>query len=276
MYKPTEPIRCPKCGTIVKVDLSKILTSNPPCYEWTCPNCGEKGNTKHGDIITFENQIGRETYQTKRATLPYIQKVGEPDPGVGVTTTNGTGDGYNTINAVPSICSPMTECEICGEEFKFDSRSYICPKCREAVVKLRERGDSTANTMPTDNKSTANAMPAGNKSTVTDPKSTACNIPAPKWIPQGWECPKCGAILAPHQSFCPFCSKKESDWITTVGTGTQPFYGEWTNKDNLTPPSGQYTNPNPSTTISLGDKLKVPNSCTLTFATPCDNIKATL
>lgn len=43
MYKPTEPIRCPKCGTIVKVDLFKILTSNPKCYEWTCPNCGEKG-----------------------------------------------------------------------------------------------------------------------------------------------------------------------------------------------------------------------------------------
>lgn len=263
MYKPTEPIRCPKCGAIVKVDLYKILTSNPPCYEWTCPNCGEKGNTKHGDIITFENQIGRETCQTGYATSGYIQKVGEPDPGVGVTTTNATGDGYNTINAVPSICSSMTECEICGEEFKFDSRSYICPKCREAVVKLRKTADSTANAMPTD------------KSTATDSKSAACNIPAPKWIPQGWECPKCGAILAPNQSYCPFCSKKENDWITTVGTGTQPFYAEWTQKDNLTPPSGQYTNPNPSTTISLGDKPKIPTSCTVTYARPCDNIKAT-
>ena len=86
MYKQTEPIRCPKCGAIVKVDLCKILTSNPPCYEWTCPNCGEKGNTKHDDIITFENQIGH-------ATSGYIQKVGEPDPGVGVTTTNATGGG---------------------------------------------------------------------------------------------------------------------------------------------------------------------------------------
>ena len=268
MYKPVQPIRCPKCGTTVNVNTSMILTSNPPCYEWTCPNCGEKGNTKQGDIITFENQ-------TPIRTLPYIQKVGEPDLGVGATTTNVTGDGYNTINAVPSICSPMTECEICGEEFKFDSRSYICPKCREAIVKLRGTADSTANAMPAD-KSTANAVPADNKSTATDPKSTACDIPAPKWIQQGWQCPKCGAILAPHQSYCPFCSKKESDWITTVGTGTQPFYSEWTQKDNLTPPSGQYTNPNPSTTISLGDKLKVPNSCTITYATPRDNIKATL
>lgn len=200
MYKPVAPIRCPKCGTTVNVDTSMILTSNPPCYEWICPNCGEKGNTKPGDIITFENQ-------TKRATLPYIQniqKVGEPDPGVGTTTTNA--DDITTIDITPAIYA--TECTVCGEEFKFDGKHRICPKCREAIIKLRGTTDSTANTMPE------------NKSTVTDPKPTACNIPAPQFIQQGWQCPKCGAILAPNQSYCPFCSKKENDWITTVGTGT--------------------------------------------------------
>ena len=194
MYKPTEPIRCPKCGAIVKVTAIRF-----PDIEWECLMCGESGSIKQG------------------ATSGYIQKVDEADPGVGITTTNATG-GYNTINPTPVA-----------------------------------------------------------KSTVTDLKSTACDIPAPKWIQQGWECPKCGAILAPHQSYCPFCSKKESDWITTVGTGTQPFYSEWTQKDNLTPPSAvQYINPNPSTAISLGDKLKVADSCTHTSATPCNNIKATL
>ena len=247
MYKPTEPIRCPKCGAIVKVDLSKILTSNPPCYEWTCPNCGEKGNTKHGDIITFENQIGH-------ATSGYIRKVDEPDLSVGVTTTNATGDGYNTINAVPSICSPMTECEICGEEFKFDSKSYICPKCREAVVKLRGRGESTANPTPVV------------KSTATDSKSTACDIPGKPFLQQGWECPKCGAVLAPNQSYCPFCSPSEygrSNWVVTTPVSI---------------PLEQYTNPNINTAISLGDKPKKSDSCssTLTFGTPCDNLKATL
>ena len=244
MYKPTEPIKCPKCGTTVNVNTSMILTSNPPCYEWTCPNCGEKGYTKQGDIITFENQNGR-------ATSGYIQKIDEADPGVGVTTTNATGDGYNTINAVPSICSPMTECEICGEEFKFDSRSYICPKCREAVVKLRETTDSTANTMPTD------------KSTVTDPKSTACDVPGKPFLQQGWECPKCGAILAPHQNYCPFCSPSEygrSNWVVTTPVSI---------------PLEQYTNPNINTAISLGVKPKKSGSCTATFATPSDNIKAT-
>ena len=190
MYKQAEPIRCPKCGAIVKVDLYKILTSNPPCYEWTCPNCGEKGNTKHGDIISFENQIGR-------ATSGYIQKTDEHIPDPSSTTTNNS------------------------EVVPYD--------------------------------------------TITDPKPAACNIPAPKWIQQGWECPKCGAILAPHQSFCPFCSKKESDWITTVGTGAQPLYAEWTNKDNLTPPSGQYTNPNTNTTISSGGDINFPKGDGLTL-----------
>ena len=256
MYKPIVPIRCPKCGTTVNVNTSMILTSNPPCYEWTCPNCGEKGYTKQGDIITFENQNGR-------ATSGYIRKVDESDPGVGVTTTNA--NDLETIDIRPAIYSTNTKCIICGEEFGFDGEHRICPKCREAIVKIREAVAGTAN-----------AMPAGNKSTVTDPKSTACDIPEKPSIQQGWECPKCGAILAPYMPYCPFCGKKENDWITTVGTGTQPFYGEWTQKDNLTPPSGQYTNPNPSTTISLGNKPKVPNSCTITYATPCDNIKATL
>ena len=256
MYKPVNPIRCPKCGTTVNVNTSMILTSNPPCYEWTCPNCGEKGYTKQGDIIAFENQIGR-------ATSGYIQKVSEADPGVGVTTTNATGDGYNTINAVPSIYSPMTECEICGEEFKFDSKSYICPKCREAVVKLRKTADSTANAMPADDKSTTNAIPT-NKSTVTAHKTTECNIPAPQFLQQGWECPKCGAILAPHQNYCPFCSPSEygrSNWVVTTPAVV---------------PLEQYTNPNINTAISLGDKLKVADGYTHTSAAPCNNLKATL
>ena len=243
MYKPVQPIRCPKCGTTVNVNTSMILTSNPPCYEWTCPNCGKKGNTKQGDIITFENQ-------TIPVTSGYIQKIDEPDLGVGVTTTNT--EDIETIDISPAIYSTNTKCTICGEEFGFDGEHRICPKCREAIVKLRKTTDSTANTMPE------------NKSTVTDPKSTACDIPAPKWIQQGWECPKCGAILAPNQHYCPFCSPSEygrSNWVVTTPVRV---------------PLEQYTNPNPGTAISLGDKLKVTDSCTHTSASPCNNIKATL
>ena len=115
MYKPVQPIRCPKCGTTVNVNTSMILTSNPPCYEWTCPNCGEKGYTKQGDVIALENQVFIE------ATTP--------------------------------------------------------------------------------------------------PKTRSCDIPAPQFIQQGWQCPKCGAILAPHQNCCPFCSPSEYGRTNTIGTG---------------------------------------------------------
>lgn len=243
MYKPVQPIRCPKCGTTVNVNTSMILTSNPPCYEWTCPNCGKKGNTKQGDIITFENQ-------TIPATSGYIQKVDEPDLGVGITTTNA--EDIETIDISPAIYSTNTKCTICGEEFKFDGEHRICPKCREAIIRLRKTADSTANTMPE------------NKSAVTAHKTTECNIPAPQFIQQGWQCPKCGAILAPNQHYCPFCSPSEygrSNWVVTTPAVV---------------PLEQYTNPNINTTISLGNKPKVPNSCTITYATPCDNIKATL
>lgn len=136
MYKPVAPISCPKCGTTVNVNTSMILTSNPPCYEWTCPNCGEKG--------------------------------------------------------------------------------------------------------------------------CTNPKSTACDIPGKPFLQQGWQCPKCGAILAPNQNYCPFCSPSEygrSNWVVTTPAVI---------------PLEQYTNPNPSTAISLGDKPKKSGSTTVTFGTPCN------
>lgn len=216
MYKLAKPIRCPNCGEIVQVDTSMILKSYPPQYKWECPKCGRTGTVgSKDDIITFENQ-------TKRATLPYIQKVDEPDPGVGVTITNA--DENTRIDVIPAIYSTNMRCIICGEEFGFDGAHRICPKCREAIVKLRGTADSTANAMP------------ANKSTETAHKTTECNIPAPQFIQQGWQCPKCGAVLAPNQHYCPFCSPSEYGRTNWLGTNT--------------PTSGQYTNPNPSTTIS--------------------------
>ena len=154
-----EPIKCPKCGAIVKVTAIRF-----PDVEWKCLMCGESGSIKQG------------------LTSGYIQKVGEADPGVAVTTTNATG-GYSTFNPTPVA-----------------------------------------------------------KNTATDSKLTACDIPEKPSIQQGWQCPKCGAILAPYQSYCPFCSPSEYGRTNWLG----PTCGEWTN----TPLSGQYTNPNPSTSIS--------------------------
>ena len=86
-----------------------------------------------------------------------------------------------------------------------------------------------------------------------------------QFIQQGWECPKCGAILAPHQHYCPFCSPSEygrSNWVVTTPVRV---------------PLEQYTNPNPSTAISLGDKLKKPDSTCVYVPTNTGNdIKLTI
>ena len=129
MYNTMTSKKCPRCGTTVNVYTSMILTSNPPCYEWTCPNCGEKGYTSKGDVVSFGGKISVVT-----------------------------GDG---IIEAENIETPQS-----------------------------------------------------------------CDIPAPKWIQQGWECPKCGAILAPHQNCCPFCSPSEYGKTNTIGTGvtsTTPY-----------------------------------------------------
>ena len=62
------------------------------------------------------------------------------------------------------------------------------------------------------------------------------NIHADKFIQQGWECPKCGAILAPHQYYCPFCSREKYSIDCRETT------------------SGKYVNPNPTETISAVGK----------------------
>ena len=163
------------------------------------------------------------------------------------------------------------ECPKCGRTGTTSSKDIITFENQTKLATLpyiqkideTDLGVGVTTTNATGGYSTFNPTPVA-KSTATDSKSTACDIPAPKSIQQGWECPKCGAILAPNQSYCPFCSKKENDWITTVGIGTQPL------------PFVQYINPNPNTAISSGDKPKTPVSDNIIFTTHCDNLKATL
>ena len=55
---------------------------------------------------------------------------------------------------------------------------------------------------------------------------------------RGWECPKCGRILAPHQDYCPFCVPKnnKSNYTETTGTGRtikDTKIPSWSGRDNF-------------------------------------------
>ncbi len=42
---------CPQCGNQAKVDMSIILTSNPPQYRYFCPICNSFGSTYNKPYI---------------------------------------------------------------------------------------------------------------------------------------------------------------------------------------------------------------------------------
>ena len=87
-----------------------------------------------------------------------------------------------------------------------------------------------------------------NKPTTTGPSSTSKtvnsyiegNFPI-NWSQQGWICPKCGRVNAPHVDHCP-CSEPGT---TTINTSTTPDY-------NLLPKTAciTVTDSNTTTTVS--------------------------
>lgn len=71
--------------------------------------------------------------------------------------------------------------------------------------------------------------------------------------PQGWICPKCGAVLSPSTIFCPFCVPNNNK--STITNDRITYNVDYTHHDSTTGiNSGQYTNPNINTIISGGKK----------------------
>lgn len=45
----------------------------------------------------------------------------------------------------------------------------------------------------------------------------------PKFIRQGWECPKCGRVYSPDTSMCMYCGQKDQNTYSTTTTPVKGF-----------------------------------------------------
>lgn len=57
------------------------------------------------------------------------------------------------------------------------------------------------------------------------------------WMQQGWECPKCGAVMAPHMNCCVNCRGNKGGGTATTITNPITVKADWTGDDPLTAPS---------------------------------------
>lgn len=54
------------------------------------------------------------------------------------------------------------------------------------------------------------------------------------WMQQGWECPKCGAVMAPHMNCCINCRENKGGGIATTITDPTTVKANWIGTDPLT------------------------------------------
>lgn len=120
------------------------------------------------------------------------------------------------------------KCNNCGDEMRYIFGSnYICDKC--GFVANNHSGFSIDYT-----KQDSTSVPK-----VGDGITSFPNISDQVFIRQGWQCPRCGTILSPDMSWCPFCSGPHRSTVVFGGS-----------------PSGTFINPNITATVSDSNTTK--------------------
>ena len=54
------------------------------------------------------------------------------------------------------------------------------------------------------------------------------------WMQQGWECPKCGAVMSPHTDCCVNCRGNTNIFVTGTTTGNPPPTADVPPHNNIT------------------------------------------
>lgn len=65
---------------------------------------------------------------------------------------------------------------------------------------------------------------------------------------QGWICPKCGAVLSPSTTFCPFCAPGNNK--STIKSNGTTYDIDYAHRETITDTNSEHINPNINTTIS--------------------------
>lgn len=124
---------CSKCGAKTEVDGSKILTVQPPKYDYTCSKCGHMGYV-----------LCSEAWAEEVEEIPTVQK---PNLDYEYEAPKAVTDISSMTGGQTCVINPMnshlySKCLVCNEEVEvsmYSTGGVICKECKEAILWVKNK-----------------------------------------------------------------------------------------------------------------------------------------